>query len=54
MKADRSFKGKLDRDQREIYHVVNTSFFFFFFVPCMMLRADVKGSETLVKLRDFS
>lgn len=28
--------------------------FFFFFVPCMMLRADVKGSETLVKLRDFS
>lgn len=52
MKADRSFKGKLDRDQREIYHVVNTSFFFF--VPCMMLRADVKGSETLVKLRDFS
>ena len=50
MKADRSFKGKLDRDQREIYHVVNT----FFFVPCMMLRADVKGSETLVKLRDFS
>lgn len=53
MKADRSFKGKLDRDQREIYHVVNT-FFLLFFVPCMMLRADVKGSETSVKLRDFS